>query len=219
LFFLSTVGVLAPAAVHALSLENQMKGLESSVKTIEQRRKSSLRDMQINTLQAYRDAMRIDSVVTKVGEVYDRSARIDVIINYSFDFERSKAVRANLEKYFRTDTDKQPGVEPYGRIYTNFSDCVGAYCTVQKEMTHFLQWSGVGVNAAFLGQRGTKSTLDRSGHFELYPGAVTFQFIVPKSKIKGDPKVAVTAEVFDYHFCSADPECSGNSYTVRKSIK
>lgn len=217
LFAASLSFISVPAG--ATSLEDQMKGLEASVQTIEQRRKASLRDMQINVLQAYRDAMVIDSVETRVGEVFDRTARIEVAIKYSFDFEKARAVRANLSKYFSTNTDKESGVEPYGRIYTNFDDCVGAYCAVKQEMKHFLQWSGVGINATFLGLRGTESTLDRSGHFELHPGKVTFQFDVPKSKIKGDPKPVVTAQVFDFHFCPGDSECGGNSYTVRKSLK
>lgn len=201
---------------HSATLEEQAKGLEKSVQTVEQRRKTALKDLKVSVLQGYRDSLQIESVETRVGEVFDRTVRVEVTVAYSFDFEKAKAARESLRKYFQTSTDKRPGVEPYGMIYADFPYCVDAYCTVNKEMTHYLQWSAVGVNVSFLGIPGVFVTSDMSGHYDLKPGSVTLQFDVPKGKIKGDPKPVVTAQVFDVHFCPGDSDCSGRRYTIQK---
>lgn len=203
-------------AAQAMTLEEQAKSLETSVQTVEQRRRSAIKGLKVDVLQAYRDSMVIESVETRVGEVFDRTARVDVKVTYSFDFEKAKLARENLSKYFDTATDKRPGVEPYGMIYTNFPDCVGAYCTVKTEMTKYLKWSAVGVNVSFMGIPGVFVTTQGDGMYDLKPGSVTIQFDVPKSKIKGDPKPVVKAQVFDIHFCPGDPDCSGYRYTIQK---
>jgi len=200
----------------ALTLEEQAKSLEKSVQTVEQRRRLALKGLKIDVLQRYRDSLVIESVDTRVGEVFDRTARVEVKVSYSFDFEKAKVVRANLSQYFDTATDKQPGIEPFGMIYTNFPDCVGAYCTVKAEMTKYLKWSAVGVNVSFMGVPGVFVTARGDGMFDLKPGSVTIQFDVPKSQIKGDPKPVVKAQVFDIHFCPNDPDCSGYRYTIQK---
>jgi hypothetical protein len=212
--FLPVMLFMAADSCYAATLEEQTKSLEQSVQTVDQRRRVALKDLNVSVLQKYRDALQIDSVDTRIGEVFDRTARVEVTVKYSFDFEKSKEARESLSKYFDTDTDKEPGVEPYGRIYTKFNQCVGAYCAVRQEMTKFLERSAVGIYVTFLGVPGVFVTTDSSGHFELASDSVTIQFDVPKSSIKGDPKPKVTAQVFDSHFCPDENVCA--RYTVRK---
>lgn len=216
LAMLALICVACVTTCQAATLEEQTKQLESSVQTVEQRRKAAIKDLNASVLRGYRDAIKIDSVDTRVGEVFDHTARIDVTVAYSFDFEKAKAVRASLSKYFSTNTNKEPGIEPYGRIYTNFNDCVGAYCTVKTAMTRLLTSTAVGVRVTFLGIPGTFVTTGMEGTYELTPDTVTIQFEVPKSKIKGDPTPVVAAQVFDVHFCPSDPDCSGYRYTIKK---
>lgn len=203
-------------SAQALTLEQQAKSLEKSVQTVEQRRRSALNGLKVDVLQQYRDSLVIESVDTRVGEVFDRTARVEVKVSYSFDFDKAKLARENLSKYFSTSTDKERGVEPFGMIYTNFPDCVGAYCTVKAAMTKYLEWSAVGVNVSFMGIPGVFVTAPGDGMYDLKPGSVTIQFDVPKSQIKGDPKPIVKAQVFDVHFCPGDPDCNGYRYTIQK---
>lgn len=209
--FATTVGT-----GHAVTLEEQAKSLEKKAQTVDQRRKTALKDLNESVLKGYRDALIVESVDTSIGEVFDRTVRVDVKVAYAYDFEKMRAVKASLDKYFDTDTNKEPGVEPYGMIYINFNDCVGEYCAVQQEMKRLLEWTAVGVQVKFMGLTGTHVTSDMLGHYDIKPGTVTLQFDVPKAKLKGDPKPVVTAQVFDSHFCPDDPDCNGRRYTARK---
>ncbi|KJZ47621.1 hypothetical protein [Pseudomonas fluorescens] len=200
----------------AATLEDQVKGLQSSVETVEQRRASAIKDIYTNVLGTYRDSIKIDSVETQVAEVFNRTARIEVTVGYSFDFEKAKAFRANLSRYFGTNTDKEPGVEPYGMVYTNYLDCVGINCTVEKEISRYLKSSAVGIRVTFLGIPGTFPTEEFDGMYDLKPGKMTIQFDVPKSQIKGDPKPTIKAQIFDVHFCPDSPDCNGYRYTIKK---
>lgn len=207
--------LLNPGPSAAASLEEQTKNLEKSVQTVEQRRKAALHDLNVNVLQAYRDAIKIESVETDIAEVFDRTARVRVKVDYSFDFTAAKGVRSALSKYFTTSTDKEWGVEPYGRIYTNFGDCVGAYCAVKTDTTRFLKNSAVGINVTFLGEWEPGLLMDGKGRFELGSGRFTFLIDVPKSKIKGDPKPVVKGQIYDVHYCNGRKGCSGVEFSQR----
>lgn len=204
------------AKASAATLEEQAKTLEQSVMTVDQRRKAAIKDIKVNVLQVYRDSLIINSVETKIGEIFDRTARVDVTVNYSFDFDKANIARINLSKYITTDTDKARGVEPYGMIYANVDDCVGINCTVNQQVKKLMKWSTVGVGVTFMGIPGVHPTMDMTGHLNLKPGTVTIQFDVPKSKIKGDPKPVVTARVYDIHWCPNDPENDACRYTIQK---
>lgn len=206
---------LIPAVAGAATLEEQTNNLESSIQTVEKRRKAALRDLNINVLQAYRNAIQIDSVDTDIAEVFDRTARVRVVVSYSFSLEDAKGVRSSLGQYFSTNTDKEYGVEPYGMIYTNFNDCVGVACTIKKETSRFLKNSAVGINVSFLGQWQPGILMDGSGRYDLKPGKFTFLIDVPKSKIKGDPKPVVKGQIYDVQYCNGQSACSGLNFSQR----
>lgn len=213
--FLGLLTCMLPAGASSATLEEQAKNLESSVKTVEQRRKTALRDLNVSVLQAYRDSIKIESVDTEIAEIFDKTARVRIVVAYSFDLDAAKGVRASLSQYFTTVTDKQAGVEPYGMIYTNFDNCIGTYCAVKKESTRFLKNSAVGINVSFLGQWEPGILMDGSGRYELKPGRFTFLIDVPKSKIKGDPKPIVKGQIYDVTYCSGSGACSGLSFSPR----
>ncbi|MHD0644933.1 hypothetical protein ACYPKM_04860 [Pseudomonas aeruginosa] len=207
--------LLGAAGAGAATLEEQMKNLEGSIKTVEQRRKFAQNDINKNILQAFRDAIIFESVDTEIAEVFDTTARVKVVVHYSVDFEKAKAVRAKINDYYNTVTDRESGVEPYGMIYTNFNECQGVNCTVKTETTRQLKRSAVGMHVSFLGKWETGILTDGSGRFELKPGSFTFTFDVPKSKIKGDPKPAVKGQIYDVHYCSGKSTCSGLEFSPR----
>lgn len=206
----STSGV-----ANAATLEEQTKSLEKSVQTVEQRRKAALRDLNTNVLQAYRDAIKIESVETDIAEVFNRTARVRVVVAYSIDFEAAKGVRSTLDQYFVTNTDKGDGVEPYGMIYTRYNDCVGAYCAVKKQTSSYLRSSAVGINASFLGEWEPGILMDGGGNYDLKSGKFTFLIDVPKSKIKGDPKPVVKAQIYNVHYCTGRGPCAGAEFSPR----
>ncbi|ASJ88620.1 hypothetical protein [Pseudomonas aeruginosa] len=214
----SLLGLLAsaiPAAVFAASLEEQAKNLEASVKTVEQRREDGLRDLKENAIKAYRDAIKIDSVETDIAEVFDRTARVRVVVTYSFAFEEAKGVRSTIDKYFVTNTDKETGVEPYGMIYTRYQDCVAENCSISKEARRYLESTAVGINVSFLGEWQAGILASGSGRFDLKPGKMTYLIDVPKSKIKGDPKPVVKGQIYNVHYCTGEGPCSGVTYSQR----
>ncbi|MDT8925071.1 hypothetical protein RBE51_19975 [Pseudomonas taiwanensis] len=207
--------LFTPTLAGAATLEEQAKSLERSVKTVEQRRKEALADLNTHVLRAYRDAIQITSVDTDVAEVFDRTVRVRVVVTYAVDFERARQVRSTLSQYFTTNTDKEVGVEPYGMIYTNFDDCVGEFCAVKKETTRFLKNSGVGINVSFLSNWETGLLMNGSGRYELKPGKFTFLIDVPKHKLKGDPKPVVKGQIYDVHYCDGNGGCDGVTFSQR----
>lgn len=212
--FAASVSIISVPA-GAASLEDQMKGLEASVKTVDQRRRESIKDINVNVLQAYRDAIKIESVDTDIAEVFDRTAKVRVVVKYRVDFDETKAVRATLSKYFETATDKEFGVEPYGRIYPNYHSCVGAYCAVKQDTMKLLKNTAIGINASFLGEWEPGIITSAGGNFELASGTLTFLIDVPKSKIKGNPKPVVKTQIYNAHFCNVGTGCTGVSYSKR----
>lgn len=213
--FLFVTATTALTTAQAATLEEQTKSLESSVQTVEQRRKSALQDLNVNVLQAYRDAIKIESVDTDIAEVFDKTARVRVVVGYSVDFDAARNVRSTLSKYFVTNSDKADGVEPYGMIYTQYNDCVGDYCAVKKETSKFLRNSAVGINVSFLGEWDLSTMMNGSGRYDLKSGTATFLIDVPKSKIKGDRKPVVKGQIYDVHYCGGRSTCSGQSYSPR----
>lgn len=204
-----------PLSVAAASLEEQMSSLEKSVMTVEHRRKVALHDLSVNVIQAYRDAIKIHSVDTSIAEVFDRTARVKVSVSYSIDFSAAKKVKASLSQYFRTGIDKADGVEPYGMIYTYFNDCVGQYCSVESDISQFLQGTAVGINVSMLGEWQPGILMNGSGRYDLKSGRFDFLVDVPKSKIKGDPKPQVKGQIYDVHYCGGSSPCNGVTFSRR----
>lgn len=200
---------------YAASLEEQMNSLEKSVMTVEQRRKAALHDLNVNVIQAYRDAIKINSVDTSIAEVFERTARVKVSVSYSIDFDAAKKVKASLSQYFRTGIDKADGVEPYGMIYTELNDCVGQYCAVKTDASKFLRSTAVGINVSILGEWQPGILMDGSGRYDLKPGRINFLVDVPKSKIKGDPKPQVKSQIYDVHYCDGSSPCHGVTFSMR----
>lgn len=192
-----------------------MNSLENSVKTVEQRRKVALHDLNVNVIQAYRDAIKIHSVETSISEVFGKTARVKVSVSYSIDFAAAKKVKASLSQYFRTGIDKADGVEPYGMIYTYFNDCIGQYCAIKTDTSQFLQGTAVGINVSMLGEWQPGILMSGSGRYDLKPGRIDFLVDVPKSKIKGDPKPQVNGQIFDVHYCDGSSPCHGVTYSKR----
>lgn len=192
-----------------------MNSLEKTVMTVEQRRKAALHDLNVNVIQAYRDSIKINSIDTSIDEVFERTARVKVSVSYAIDFAAAKKVRASLSQYFRTNTDKEAGVEPYGMIYTALNDCVGQYCAVKSDTSKFLRNTAVGINVSLLGEWEPGILMDSSGHYDLKPGRINFFVDVPKSKIKGDPKPKVKGQIYDVHYCDGSSPCSGVTFSIR----
>lgn len=116
--FLLVTTTTSLTTAQAATLEEQAKSLEGSVQTVEQRRKVALKDLNVNVLQAYRDAIKIESVDTDIAEAFEKTARVRVVVGYSVDFDAARNVRSTLSKYFVTNIDKADGVEPLHQTLT-----------------------------------------------------------------------------------------------------
>ncbi len=210
--FAASALLLAASTTQAQTMEQQMRSMEKSVKTVEQRRREGLKDLSANVLAAYRDSISVTDVQASVDEVFEDTVTIKVVANYAVDFDKAQMVRETLSKYFTTVTDKSAGVTPYGSIYTQFGSCVAENCAIKSEAEKFLKGSAVGLQASFMGEWELMVFMQGNyGIYDIKKGQVTFLIDVPKNKVKGDPKPQVKAQIFDLNWCGSKGPC----YSVR----
>lgn len=189
---LLATAALIPFAVQASSDSDKPKSLEESLHEAEKLRGDVFTDIGEGVIKTYKDSIRIDSVDATIVEVLDTRARVRVDVKFSVDVKTAEGIIPTLKKHFKTNTERAEGVETLGKISVDLSECKWYECT--HVGSRILRDSGVAVKVSFLGDEYFK-LISEPGNFELDPGTLTFLTVVPKSKIKGDPKPVAQSEI------------------------
>lgn len=198
----------------AETLEDQMNSLQGSVQTVEKRQKAALEDLRENVIKRYRDAIQINQIETSVSEVFDKTVRIAVKVQWSIDMAEAEALKATLEKYFMTST----GIG-FEMISSQVDFCNhNEFCAVNRSLSRYMKKTAVGIDASLLGDWEPAILMDGWGRFPL-GGTITYSFNVPKSKVKGNPQPLVKAQIYDVIPCDPSTGCTAKSYDRRRSDK
>ncbi|WP_339506113.1 hypothetical protein [Pseudomonas sp. EA_15y_Pfl1_P102] len=196
------------------SLEDQVVVLQNSVKTVEDRQKSALKDIRENVIKRYRDAIQIYVVETKVSEVFEKTVEVSVSVRWKVDRSDAESIKTTLDKYFMTSS----GIE-FEMVSAQVDFCNhNEFCAVNKSLSKYMKKTAVGIDASFLGDWEPAILMDGWGRFPL-SGSMTYSFKVPKSKIKGNPQPVVKAQIYDVIACDPSTGCTAKLYDRRRSDK